>query len=131
MPPFTLEFDITERTTQRIVVEAESLSDAIEGLKNYELDLTQSEFIMDLEHSINNIRVVPPVHICMSGFDVDECYTDKPESIRGWTVYARFDPEADAPFELNDQQDFGSKEAASQYAGELMKKYGTEDFRMF
>lgn len=133
MPPFTFEFDVTERTTQRITIDAPDLADAIEGVRSYDFDNSHAEIIDSQEWSIDNIRTVPAVHICMSAFDAEESYTDNPDEIRGWTVYARFDPEFEGnePFELNDQRDYGSEDAAMDYVEELKLRYNTTDFRKF
>lgn len=71
------------------------------------------------------------IQICVSAFDADESYTDDSQEIVGWTVYARTDPEFDAPFEIDDQMDVETFAAAEFHAAQMAVKYKTDDIRFF
>lgn len=71
-----------------------------------------------------------PAHVCMSAFDKDECYTDHPDMIVGWTVYSRTDPEVE-PYETFDEKDFTTYENARAYAMNLCATYNITDLREF
>lgn len=67
MPQFTLEYTVTERTRQRMVVEAPTADEAIRLLAEYEIDETDNWQTDSLEYSIGDVDLI----------DVE---TDKPVS---------------------------------------------------
>lgn len=56
MPRFNLLIDVTERTVQRVTIEADTLSEAICMVEEYEFDNSECEFVESLEWTIDNVR---------------------------------------------------------------------------
>jgi hypothetical protein len=58
MPQFTLEYTVTERTRQRMTVEADTADEAIRLLAEYEIDETDNWQTDSLEYSIGDVDLV-------------------------------------------------------------------------
>jgi hypothetical protein len=56
----------------------------------------------------------------------DQTYCDDPAAAHGWCVYTRHDGEENAPFDLSDEQDFPTREAAEAEAMARAARLGVE-----
>lgn len=58
MAKFTIEYTVTEVTRQRIVIEADSVEEAIEAVETYEFDNSDQWQVDSLQWSIDNVEAV-------------------------------------------------------------------------
>lgn len=58
MPKFTIEHEVTERTVQRVVIEADTPEEALRLVEEYEFDNSESWEVDSIEWSLQNAKVV-------------------------------------------------------------------------
>lgn len=58
MPKFLVEYTKTERTRERIVVEAETMAEAVEAVETYEIDNSDAYEVDSLEWSVSDVEAV-------------------------------------------------------------------------
>lgn len=58
MPKFTVEHEVTERTVQRVVIEADTPEEALRLVEEYEFDNSESWEVDSIEWSLQNAKVV-------------------------------------------------------------------------
>ena len=61
MPWFTVDYTCTERTRQRVYIEAESESEARRVAEEYEFDNSQAFQVDSLEWSVSDVSVTPSI----------------------------------------------------------------------
>ncbi len=55
MAKFTIEFTKTEVTRERLIVEADSLAEAIQAVEDYEVDNSDSWFVDSLQWDVSDV----------------------------------------------------------------------------
>lgn len=58
MPKFTIEHEVTERTVQRVEIEADTPEEALRLVEEYEFDNSESWEVDSIEWSLQNAKVV-------------------------------------------------------------------------
>ncbi len=60
MPKFTIEHEVTERTVQRVEIEADTPEEALRLVEEYEFNNSESWEVSSIEWSLQNAKVVTP-----------------------------------------------------------------------
>lgn len=58
MPKFVIEHEVTERTVQRVEIEADTPEEALRLVEEYEFDNSESWEVDSIEWSLQNAKVV-------------------------------------------------------------------------
>lgn len=59
MPKFRIRYDLTERTVQEVVIEADSAEEAKRVVEEYEFDNSGQNMVSSHEWSLDNVQVMP------------------------------------------------------------------------